>query len=105
MRSRCDIVADGIADFEVLSQDGSAKRQSVDTAKAIALFAKARVPVYFASVPITRAEAALGYVGDTPLGKMYSRLPAQPPGGIARFIDAALAVIPDAVQRLVGAAA
>lgn len=67
-------------------------KYAADSAKAIALFAKARVPVYFASVPITRAESAQGYVGDTPLGKMYSRLPAEHPGGIARFIDAALAV-------------
>ena len=41
LRSRCDLVADGIAEFEVLSQDGSAKRQSLETAKAILLFEEA----------------------------------------------------------------
>ncbi len=63
-----------------------------DAAQAIALFAKAKVPVYFASVPISRQEAAFGAVGDTPLGKLYATLPARFPGGIARFVDAALAV-------------
>jgi hypothetical protein len=63
-----------------------------DAAAAIAIFAKAKVPVYFASVPISRDNAAAGDIGDTPLGKLYATLPARHPGGIARFIDSALAV-------------
>ena len=53
--------------------------------------AKARVPVYFASTPIYRAQASL-YVGDTPLGVMESKLPARNPGKGVRFIDAAQSV-------------
>ena len=63
-----------------------------DAAAAIAIFAKAKVPVYFASVPISRDNAAAGEIGDTPFGKMYATLPVLHPAGIARFIDAALAV-------------
>ncbi len=63
-----------------------------DAAAAIAIFAKAHVPVYFASVPISRANAAAGMVGDTPLGKMYATLPGVHPFATARFVDAAQAV-------------
>jgi hypothetical protein len=63
-----------------------------DAATAIAIFAKAHVPVYFASVPISRDNAAAGMVGNTPLGKMYATLPKLYPGGTARFVDAAQAV-------------
>ena len=66
-----------------------------DAAQAIAIFTKAHVPVYFASVPISRQEAAFGAVGNTPLGKLYSTFPARFPGGIARFVDAAQAVESD----------
>ena len=62
-----------------------------DAAAAIAIFAKAHVPVYFASVPISRADAAAGVVGNTGLGKMYATLPGLHPFK-ARFIDAAQAV-------------
>ncbi len=62
-----------------------------DAAAAIAIFEHAHVPVYFASVPISRANAAAGMVGNTPLGKMYATLPKLHPGG-TRFIDAAQAV-------------
>jgi hypothetical protein len=62
-----------------------------DAAAAIAIFAKAHVPVYFASVPISRGDDAAGIVGDTPLGKMYAALPKAYPG-TARFVDAAQAV-------------
>ncbi|HEX4018358.1 MAG TPA: hypothetical protein VHX15_16600 [Frankiaceae bacterium] len=68
------------------------KRYEADAAQAIALFTKANVPVYFASVPISRDNAAAGAVGDTLLGDMYARLPARYPGGVVRFIDSALAV-------------
>ena len=62
-----------------------------DAAAAIAIFAKAHVPVYFASVPISRSDAAAGIVGNTPLAKMYATLPRLHPL-TARFIDAAQAV-------------
>lgn len=67
-------------------------RYATDAAQAVAIFAKANVPVYFASVPISRADAAFGAVGNTPLGKLYATLPARFPAGIARFVDAAQAV-------------
>ena len=67
-------------------------KYAADSGTVIALAARAKIPVYFVSTPISRAEAALGYVGDTPFGVMFSRLPARYPGGTARFIDAARAV-------------
>jgi hypothetical protein len=61
-------------------------------AKIVISFAyRAHVPVYFASTPI-EAPDANKYVGDTPLGQMYSRLPGLYPGGLVRFIDAAQSV-------------
>ena len=62
-----------------------------DAAQAIAIFAQAHIPVYFASVPISRDNAAAGAVGDTPLGRMYATLPTRYPG-TPRFVDSALAV-------------
>lgn len=38
LRSRCDLVADGIAPFEVLGQDGSAEKHDISTAQAIELY-------------------------------------------------------------------
>ncbi len=62
-----------------------------DAETIIGIAAKARVPVYFASTPIYKAQASL-YVGDTPLGVMESKLPAQNPAKGVRFINAALSV-------------
>ena len=64
-----------------------------DSALAIALFAEYKVPVYFVSTPISRGEAALGYVGNTPLGVMFSKLPSRfPSNDLVRFTNAAAAV-------------
>ncbi len=64
-----------------------------DSAYVIGLFTRAHVPVYFVSTPISRAQAAQGYVGNTPLGVMFSQLPGRyPAGGLTRFIDGAAAV-------------
>jgi CRISPR-associated protein Csb1 len=41
LRSRCDLVADGTAPFEVLAQDGAAKNEPLDTARAIGLYKEA----------------------------------------------------------------
>jgi CRISPR-associated protein Csb1 len=41
LRSRCDLVADGIAKFEVVSQDGSSKEEALDSAAAIGLYREA----------------------------------------------------------------
>jgi CRISPR-associated protein Csb1 len=41
LRSRCDLVADGIASFEILGQDGAAKGEALDTAHAIGLYKEA----------------------------------------------------------------
>jgi hypothetical protein len=62
-----------------------------DTATAIAIATKAHVPIYFVSPPIYKEDAAK-YVDTTPLGVMYSKLPARYPGGLVRYIDAAQAV-------------
>jgi hypothetical protein len=80
------------ADGAELTGRALINKYEADAAQAIAIFTEAKVPVYFASVPISRDEAAAGDVGDTPLGEMYARLPARFPGGIARFVDSALAV-------------
>jgi hypothetical protein len=66
---------------------------AADAQRAIAMFSAARIPVYFVSTPISRAEAAQGYVGMNPMGLMYSQLPARYPGGLVRFIDAGAAVL------------
>jgi hypothetical protein len=64
-----------------------------DSAYVISLFTRVHVPVYFVSTPISRAQAAQGDVGNTPLGVMFSQLPARfPAGGLVRFIDGAAAV-------------
>lgn len=64
-----------------------------DSAYVIGLFTHAHVPVYFVSTPISRSQAAQGSVGNTPLGVMFSKLPARfPAGGLVRFIDGASAV-------------
>jgi hypothetical protein len=62
-----------------------------DAETIIAMAAQAKVPVYFASTPIYEAQASQ-YVGDTALGVMESKLPAQNPGKGVRFINAALSV-------------
>ncbi len=68
-------------------------KYAADAAYVIGLFTRAGIPVYFVSTPISRAEAALGYVGNTPMGAMFSRLPVRYPArGLVRFADAAAAV-------------
>lgn len=62
-----------------------------DTATAITLATRVHVPIYFVSPPIYKEDAAK-YVDTTPLGRMYSTLPAKFPGGLVRYIDAAAAV-------------
>jgi hypothetical protein len=66
-------------------------KYAADARTVIAIAAQVHVPVYFASTPIFKQDAAR-YVNDTPLGVMYSTLPAAFPGGMVRFIDAALSV-------------
>lgn len=41
LRSRCDLVAEGRASFEIVGQDGSTTTQDVDSAEAIKLYEKA----------------------------------------------------------------
>ncbi|MGD0679175.1 MAG: type I-U CRISPR-associated RAMP protein Csb1/Cas7u [Polyangiaceae bacterium] len=41
LRSRCDLVADGIAPFEVLRQDGSAEEEPLDSRRTIGLYKEA----------------------------------------------------------------
>ncbi len=64
-----------------------------DAETVIRMFTAVKIPVYFVSTPISRADAALGYVGLTPLDVMYSKLPQRfPAGHLVRFADAAAAV-------------
>jgi len=41
LRSRCDLVADGFAKFEIVSQDGSSKEEELDSTAAVALYKEA----------------------------------------------------------------
>ena len=61
-----------------------------DARLAIMYAALAHIQIYFASTPISRADAS-NYVGDTPLGNMYASLAKQYPG-LVHFIDSAQAV-------------
>jgi len=64
-------------------------KYAADSAAAIAMFARANVPVYFVSTPLSKGQSLL-YTGLTPLGVMFSQLPARYPAGhIARYIDGA----------------
>jgi hypothetical protein len=75
-----------------LSGQALISKYAADSVAVIAMFSKAKIPVYFASSPISRPYASQ-YVDDTPLGVMYSKLPAAYPAqGLVRFIDAAQAV-------------
>jgi hypothetical protein len=76
-----------------LSGQALLNKYAADSAQVIGMFTRARVPVYFVSTPITRAEANQGDVGLDPLSRMFSQLPAKYPGGIVRFIDAGAAVL------------
>ncbi len=76
------------------SGQGLLDKYAADAAAAIALFSAAKVPIYFASTPISRTDAAQGYVGNTPLGVMFSKLPVRfPTGRLVRFIDASASVL------------
>ncbi len=74
-----------------LSGQALINKYAADARTVIAIAGAVHVPVYFASTPIFKQDASL-YVGDTPLGVMYSTLPAAFPGGMVRFIDAAQSV-------------
>jgi hypothetical protein len=74
-----------------LSGQALINKYQADARTVIAIASAVHVPVYFASTPIFKQDANL-YVGDTPLGVMYSQLPAAFPGGIVRFIDSAQSV-------------
>ena len=64
-----------------------------DAAYVIRLFTSRHIPVYFISTPISRGQAAQGDVGNTPMGVMFSKLPARyPKNHLVRFINAAAAV-------------
>ncbi len=79
--------ANGIA----LSGQALIDKYRADARTVIAIAAQVHVPVYFASSPIFKQDAAR-YVGDTPLGVMFSTLPSAYPAGMVRFIDSAQAV-------------
>jgi hypothetical protein len=68
-------------------------KYAADSATAIAMFTPAKIPVYFVTTPISRSQAAQGYVGNTPLGVMFSKLPTLfRSNRLVRFADAAAAV-------------
>lgn len=74
------------------SGQGLINKYASDAAYVIALFTRAHIPVYFVSTPIGRAQSTQ-YVGNTPLGVMFSQLPGRfPAGGLVRFINGAAAV-------------
>ncbi len=85
----CMKASNGVA----YSGQGLINKYAADSAYVASLFTRAHVPVYFVSTPISRAQAAHGDVGNTPLGVMFSKLPSRfPAGGLVRFIDGAAAV-------------
>jgi hypothetical protein len=64
-------------------------KYAADAAAAIAMFAKAKIPVYFVSSPLSSAQSKL-YTNQTPMGVMLSALPAKfPAGHLVHFVDAA----------------
>ena len=64
-------------------------KYAADAAVAIAMFAKAKVPVYFVAAPMSQSQSLL-YTNLTPMGVMFSRLPARfPAGNLVRYIDGA----------------
>jgi hypothetical protein len=64
-------------------------KYAADSATAIALFARAKVPVYFVSTPLTRSQSLL-YTNLTPLDVMFSQLPARfLAANMVRYIDGA----------------
>jgi hypothetical protein len=76
-----------------LSGQALLNKYATDSSQAIAAFTRARVPVYFVSAPISRAEANQGVIGMDPLSRIFSQLPAKNPGGMVRFINAGAAVL------------
>jgi hypothetical protein len=65
-------------------------KYALDSGLVIALFGKAKIPVYFVSTPVSAGQARQGYVGLLPIDAMFSTLPARYPAGhIARYIDGA----------------
>jgi hypothetical protein len=75
-----------------LSGQAAINKYASDAAMVIAFFSSQHIPVYFVSTPIIWADAKNGVVGMTPLGRMFSTLPARYPGIGVHFIDAAAAV-------------
>lgn len=66
---------------------------AADSAYAIALFAFAKIAVYFVSTPISRTDAEHGLVGQTPVDAVLSTLPSRyPASGLVRFVNGAAAV-------------
>ncbi len=64
-------------------------KYAADAAVAVGIFSKYKIPVYFASSPMSSAQSKL-YTDQTPLGTMYAGLPAKfPAAHLVRFIDAA----------------
>ncbi len=64
-------------------------KYAADSATAIAMFAKAGVPVYFVSTPLSRVESP-SYTHLTQLGGMFSALPAGfPARRMVRYIEVA----------------
>ena len=78
-------------DAKGLAYSGQAliDKYGADSAIAITMFTKAKIPVYFVSTPLSRVESPK-YTGLTQLGGMFSTLPARfPAGGMVRYIDGA----------------
>jgi hypothetical protein len=64
-------------------------KYAADAATAVAMFAKAKMPVYCVSTPLSESQSLL-YTNLTPLDVMFSQLPARfPVGNEVRYIDGA----------------
>ncbi len=64
-------------------------KYSADSRYAIGIFSRRGIPVYFMSTPLSIYQSKV-YTGLSPLGQMFSQLPARfPAGNLVRYIDGA----------------
>jgi hypothetical protein len=76
-------------DRTALSGQALVDKYAADAAAVIAQFAKVKITVYFVGAPLSATQSRL-YTNLSPLGQMFSRLPARFPASHAvRFSDAA----------------
>lgn len=77
------------ANGRALSGQALVNKYAADAQQAITIFRQYKVPVYFVSTPLSIYQSQT-YTGLSPLGQMFSQLPARYPSyHLVRYIDAA----------------